>query len=655
MESSKIKILAIDDYQDNLTILKALIKDAFPEAITLTALNGTTGIELAAREDPDVILLDIVMPGMDGFAVCEKLKSTKILSDIPVIFVTAIKGDKESRIRALECGAEAFIAKPIDESELTAQIRAMVKIKTANTNKRTENVRLAALVSERTKELEETNNETLKLLDKLRVSELRFKQVSEEAMEWIWEVDKDGLYTYSSPVVESLLGYKPEEIIGKKHFYDFFAPDNKLYLKEVALKNFSKKESFKNPDNTNLHKDGHVVILESNGSPIMDNEGYFIGYRGVDSDITARKKSEEDLRKFSLAVEQSPVSILLTDTDGIIEYANAKALEITGYELAEMIGKNPRIFSSGEKPKKEYKNLWEAISSGKKWSGEFHNKKKSGELYWELASISAIINEKGGITHYLAVKEDITERKQIMEDLIKAKDEAEESNRLKSAFLANLSHEIRTPMNSILGFAELLKESKLTGEEQQEYIRIMEKSGERMLNLINDIVIISKTELGQMDVSLSETNINEQIEYIYSLFKPAAEDKGIQLIITNSLPSKKSIIITDSEKMNVILSNLIKNAIKFSSRGNIEVGYKKTGKFLTFFVKDTGIGINPEQKQLIFERFRQGSESFTRQYEGAGLGLSIAKSYIEMLGGKIWVESEVKKGSTFYFTIPYNS
>jgi signal transduction histidine kinase/ActR/RegA family two-component response regulator len=240
-------------------------------------------------------------------------------------------------------------------------------------------------------------------------------------------------------------------------------------------------------------------------------------------------------------------------------------------------------------------------------------------------------------------------------ELIIAKEKAEESDRLKSAFLANMSHEIRTPMSGILGFAELLKEPKLTGAEQQEYIGIIEESGARMLNIINDIVSISKVESGQMEILISETNVNAQIEFIYTFFKPEVERKGIRFSLRNSLPTKEAIINSDREKIYAILTNLVKNAIKFTAKGSIEFGYEKKGKYLEFFVKDTGTGIRQEQMEFIFERFRQGNDSLTRNYEGAGLGLSISKAYVEMLDGKLWVESEIGKGSTFFFTIPFNT
>jgi CheY-like chemotaxis protein/nitrogen-specific signal transduction histidine kinase len=236
-----------------------------------------------------------------------------------------------------------------------------------------------------------------------------------------------------------------------------------------------------------------------------------------------------------------------------------------------------------------------------------------------------------------------------------AKERAEESDRLKSAFLANMSHEIRTPMNGILGFAELLKEPGLTGDQQQDYIRIIDKSGTRMLNIINDIVSISKIESGTLEVSNIESNINHQIEYIYDFFKPETEAKGLQLSFLNSLPTKNAIIRTDREKVFAILTNLVKNAIKYTHKGSIEFGYVKKDDHLEFYVKDTGIGVPKHRQVAIFERFVQADIEDKMALQGAGLGLAITKSYVEMLGGKIWVESEEGLGSTFYFTLPYNT
>jgi len=243
---------------------------------------------------------------------------------------------------------------------------------------------------------------------------------------------------------------------------------------------------------------------------------------------------------------------------------------------------------------------------------------------------------------------------QLINELSLAKEKAEESDRLKSAFLANMSHEIRTPMNGILGFTSLLKEPKPTGQKQQKYINIIEKSGARMLNIINDIIDISKIESGQVEVNIQESNINEQIEYIYTFFKPEIEAKGMKFFFNNTLPSKEAFIKTDREKVFAILTNLIKNAIKYTNKGSVEFGYTIKSKFLEFYVKDTGVGINRDKQKIIFERFMQADITDKNALQGAGLGLSISKAYVEILGGELWVESKIGSGSIFYFTLPYD-
>lgn len=367
-----------------------------------------------------------------------------------------------------------------------------------------------------------------------------------------------------------------------------------------------------------------------------------------------RKQTEEKICQLSQAVEQSPVTIVITNTNGDIEYVNPKFVDTTGYTIEEVVGKNSRFLKSGYTTPAEYNDLWQTLKEGKEWHGEFKNKRKDGSLFWESATISPIINDQGESTHYIAFKEDITKRKIEEQELINAKLKAEESDRLKLAFLANMSHEIRTPMNGILGFTELLKAPYLTGDEQQEYISIIEKSGKRMLNIINDIVSISKIESGLIEVSLSETNINEEITYLYNFFQLETKQKGIQLYLSKELPTKYSIIKTDREKLYAILSNLVKNAVKFTNKGSIEFGCEKKGSNIEFFVKDSGIGISNSQKNVVFERFRQANETISRSHEGSGLGLAISKAYVEMLGGKLWVNSKEGKGSTFYFTIPFN-
>jgi PAS domain S-box-containing protein len=278
--------------------------------------------------------------------------------------------------------------------------------------------------------------------------------------------------------------------------------------------------------------------------------------------------------------------------------------------------------------------------------------KKDGIMIWIEQKNVPVFDDIGRLIAIEGIARDITLSKLSEEELKMAKEKAEESDRLKSAFLANMSHEIRTPMNGILGFAELLKQPNLSGDQQQKFVRIIEKSSKRMLNIINDLVEISKIESGHIELNFCDTDINKQLRYVVDFFSPEINrfkgKKRLHLVV----PIESTCIYTDQQKLIAILSNLVNNAIKYSDSGIIEVGYSVQNELIEFFVKDEGIGIPTEKIASIFHRFVQADTSLSSKYEGAGLGLSIAKAYTEMLGGKIWAESEPGKGSTFYFSLP---
>jgi len=400
----------------------------------------------------------------------------------------------------------------------------------------------------------------------------------------------------------------------------------------------------------------------------------------------AQFKLKEYERRFTKILESGNVLSLMLNNDGAINFCNDYLLRITGYERHEVIGKNWfEVFI----PYDERAKLKQLFSNGiiiKKFSKNYENPilTKTGEELYILWYNIALKSDREEVLGTASIGVNITESKRnekmleeknaeietqneeyrkINKELRQAKERAEQSDRLKSAFLANMSHEIRTPMNSILGFSDLLKESELTSEKQHLYIDVIENSGKRMLNIINDIITISEIESGIIEINNSDFNINEQMESIYALFKDEISKKEIDFSYINTLSDSEAIIKSDGEKIYAILVNLVKNAIKFTNKGVIQFGYNinKDGESaeFEFFVKDTGEGIHQEKIELIFERFRQGSESLSRNYEGAGLGLTISKAFVEMLGGKIWVESKVEnlgfgeKGITiFYFTIP---
>lgn len=368
-------------------------------------------------------------------------------------------------------------------------------------------------------------------------------------------------------------------------------------------------------------------------------------YPELQDKISELETSKENLLTI---INSMSDALFIHDVAGNILLINNKAQHLYQIEEEEIDRVNVRNLICDQDNYNRIHLIWENAIQGE------------SDIF-ELISVSAKDKEEipvqvsinsttwNGEKVLVAVVRDFRERKKYEEELIAAKKKAEENDRLKSAFLANISHEIRTPMNGILGFAELLKQSDLTGEQMENYIQIIETCGVRMLNIINDLMDISKIESGIMTVRLNNLNISEVINYIFDLFKPEAEGKGIRLTKSTDKPIS---ICTDKEKIIAVLTNLLKNSIKFCHAGSIEFGYTAQEQSVEFFVKDTGIGISKEKIEHVFKRFIRGDHEMSPKYEGTGLGLSIAKAYVDMLGGKIWVESEVGVGSQFYFTLP---
>jgi len=500
--------------------------------------------------------------------------------------------------------------------------------------------------------------------DILRESEEKFKTIFNESTIGIELYQADGKQIAANKASMEMFGIPDVSEIKEFNLFEGTSlnPERQKKLRQgksisyQAIFNFEKVKELKQ---YRTNKSG-IAHLDYIITPIFGTKEHLIkGYLLQVQDITERKRAEEEILVLAHSLKSVNECVSITDFENKILFLNESFLKTYGYTEDELIGKAMEIVGSFKNPTNIVKEIFLATKEGG-WKGELINTKKDGTEFPISLSTTVIKDKDNRPIGLIGVASDITERINKEKELIEAKDKAEESDRLKSAFLANMSHEIRTPMNGILGFAELLKEPKLTGEEQQKYIHIIEKSGERMLNIINDIINISKVEAGQMEISFTETNINEQIEDIYTFFQPEIEKKGVQFSFKNSLPSKRSIIKTDREKIYAILTNLVKNAIKFTKTGSIEFGYRSVGtpnsvSLLEFFVKDTGTGISAEKKEIIFERFRQGNDLLNKGYEGSGLGLTISKAYVEMLGGKIWVESEEGVGSVFYFTVPYRT
>ncbi len=398
---------------------------------------------------------------------------------------------------------------------------------------------------------------------------------------------------------------------------------------------------------------GEFLYLDVHKAPLYNDEGQLIGIVGSARDVTGAKAVEHELIKLSQAVKQSPASVIITDLNGTIEYVNPRFTEVTGYTSEETIGKNPKMLQSGLHDSDFYNKLWETISTGKEWRGELKNKKKSGELFWESASIYPILNDKGETTHYLSVKEDITEKKKAEQELIVAKEKAEESNRLKTAFINNISHEIRTPLYGIMGFGELITQEGLSQSDKQDFYNSLQISSNRLQQTITDIMDISEIKSGAIKTDHGDVHIGQAINTLTELTQYACSKRNI--LVAAAIPDTHEdlILTTDGRLFEKIMRQLLSNAEKFTNSGRITVGYELEGEWVRFFVKDTGKGIAAENHEMIFDPFMQEDISVTRGHEGSGLGLSIAKGLVELLGGKIWVQSKKGEGASFFFTLPY--
>ncbi len=615
---STVKILFAEDLPADAELARREIKKRGIDFIYKVVDNEPEFRKELDEFKPDIVVSDYSMPTFNGMLA---LNITRKFSPFLPFIVLTGSMNEETAVACMKAGANDYV------------IKEQIK-------------RLPFAITEAL-EKSQVRHEKAKMEKQLFQSLEEYRELINGMKETVWITDPNGELLEVNERAVNTLEYSREELlkIGLEGI-------DKFLTKEDIINLVDQMPSVKNQFFQSWHttKSGKNIPVEVNST--------LVNYHGkkaimsIARDISERIEIENRLKLLSRSVEQSPVGIVITNHEGIIEYVNKAFTKISGYNQSEVIGKTPRILKSGKHPKSFYKQIWDTILAGKEWHGELMNKNKSGNLYWADISISPIVNPNGEITHFVSVREDISDMKKMIDDLVAAKEKAEESDRLKSAFLANMSHEIRTPMNGIMGFTELLKEPKLAGKEKKHYIKIIQKSGQRMLNTINDLIEISKIESGSLELKMSEANVNEQLDYLFNFFKPETTKKGLSFKLFKALPDEQAGVETDPEKLNGVLMNLTKNAIKYTNQGEIELGYQLVNNTIEFYVKDTGIGIEEKQQKAVFDRFVQADLSLSKPYEGAGLGLSIAKAYVEMLGGKIWLQSEWEKGTQFFFSIP---
>jgi PAS domain S-box-containing protein len=499
----------------------------------------------------------------------------------------------------------------------------------------------------------------------------QFKTLLETIPDLVWLKNNEGVFLFCNQRFETMFGAKAEQIVGKTD-YDFFDKELADAFRQRDKAAMQAGKATMNEEWVTFPSDGHTELLETIKTPLKNDNDEIIGVLGIAHDITARTRNEERLRKFSLAVEQSANAVVITDRDSKIDYINQRFTEMTGYCRDDVIGKTPSILKSGQTPEKTYEQLWDALKKGKSWSGEFINLRKNGEQYFESAVITPLRDKEGTMTHFVAIKEDITEKKQIeqelsnyrqhLEELVKsrtveleaAKLQAETANRAKSTFLANMSHEIRTPMNAIIGFAHLIR-GHIKDEEPQDMVSKIIRSGKHLLGIINDILDLSKIE--EEALILEETTFltSAIIDNVCSMVQDPILHKGLQFIVNNDPELDTLPVIGDPLRLRQILVNYLGNAVKFTEKGKITLNAVVSQKHahnvkLRFEVQDTGIGISDEQKSTVFDSFVQADSLTTRKHGGTGLGLAISRQLARMMGGDAGVDSELGQGSSFWFT-----
>lgn len=541
------------------------------------------------------------------------------------------------------------------------------------------------------KDITERKNAELALSQK----EEQKQTILKTALDGFFIYDIKGRFTEVNNTFCKMSGYSEEELLAMAIF-DISCSTSPIIaerIKNITLQVNDKYES------KLTQKDGSIIDVEISAQSQTTNGGQTVCFV---HDITKRKYSEREQKLTELRLDAQvklnqmtgksldeiynytlDKAIKLTNSKiGFLGFVNADETIVTIYNWLGIIKDECEVENINIEFVVEKSGIWgevirnrdvlllndfNAANLLKRGVPEGHvkiEKYLSIPVFSEnkIVAIIAVSNKEGDynkadikrLTLLLDSMWNFVTQYKSQNDLKIAKEKAEESDRLKSAFLANMSHEIRTPMNGILGFTSLLLEPGLTGETQVQYINIIQKSGDRMLNTVNDIIEISRIETGQVNLVLKEINLNVELGSLYNFFKLEVENKGMQLFLENDFSTEEAIIRTDESKLSSILTNLIKNAIKYSSQGSIKIAYKRKGEQLEFTVKDTGMGIPKNRQEAIFERFIQADIDDREVYEGSGLGLAITKTYVEMLGGKIWVESEKGKGSTFHFTINYN-
>lgn len=487
----------------------------------------------------------------------------------------------------------------------------------------------------------------------LRDSEARFRAIFDNALDGIALAGiDDKRFVLANGTFLRMTGYAAEELIGLG--IDSLHPAADLPRVVAEFERQARREIALARSIPVLRKDGSLFHADINSCPVtLGDKTYLLG---VFRDVSERNRTEDQLRKLFLAVEQSPESIVVTDLEARIEYVNTAFARVSGYASGEVLGRNPRFLKSGQTPAETYQSLWAALTAGEVWQGELVNRRKNGEIYTEWASISPVRQPDGRISHYLAVKSDITEKKRTeaelerhrdhLEELVKERTAAlERANRELESFSYSISHDLRTPLRAINGFAHLLHESGLgrAGDEERAWLDRIVRASNKMGELIDDILEFSRVSRAELDIVPVDMR-----ELAHACLAELADDYPAAQVDIGPLPPATG----DRTALRQVLTNLIGNALKYSSRKEapvVEVGARQEEGECVYFVRDNGAGFSMQYAQRLFGVFQRMHTD--AEFPGTGVGLAIVKRIVERHGGRVWVEAAPGKGATFHFTL----
>jgi len=476
--------------------------------------------------------------------------------------------------------------------------------------------------------------------------------------------DKSGAITYVNANFIKISGYSEQELLGQNHRII----NSKYHPKSFWItmwKTIAQGQVWRG-EVKNKAKDGTFYWVDTFVMPFIDDKGNVREFLSIRNDISKRKIQEENiiqlnqsLSDFQDAIQYSSI-VSRADRAGYISYVNENFVKISGYSSDELIGQNHRIVNSGYHPKSFWVEMWKTIANGKIWRAEVKNKAKDGSYYWVDTFVMPFVDEDGGVREFLSIRNDITSRKQFEEELDISRQRAEKANQAKSEFLANMSHEIRTPLNGVVGFTDLLMNTKLDAIQSQ-YMALVNQSANNLLDIVNNILDFSKIEAGKMELYLSSTDLLELCKEVTELAGLQAQQKKIKLVY-HYYPTLPQFVIADSVRLKQVLLNLLSNAIKFTESGEVELKVEPSDIFsdvstnncaFRFSVRDTGVGIRKDNFQKIFNSFSQEDSSITRRYGGTGLGLPISNNLLQLMGSQLELKSQYGVGSVFYFDIVF--